>query len=110
MEYTQDMVLDHDRASAIRKLVNITGKEAYDKYGLKRDEFVSENVVFPNGNEIEVRLVIPNGDEVYTWTEAILYNHKENYVVYGEPSDEFFGEWWVEDHEAGDNYIVNVKF
>ena len=111
MEYTEDLVIDYDRASAIQKLVNITGKEAYEKFGWKEDEFLSETVTFPNGAEADIRLIIPD-EESYTWTEALLFLKKADgttRIVCGEPSDEFFGEWWLEDGD-GNKYIVNVKY
>lgn len=108
MNYKRIIELPKDRAEAIRKFENITGEEAYNKYGLKEDEVIFESYVFETGYEVEIKLVIPSW-ESYTWTEAILYDKNNNQVVCTEPSDLFFGEWILVDEKNNDTYTVIVK-
>lgn len=90
----------------LKELENITGQEAYDKFGLKEDETIIETVKFENGYEADIKLVIPD-EESYTWTEAVLFDEKGNQVAYTEPSDAFFGEWILEDDN--DVYTIIVE-
>lgn len=96
-EITKTIKLDEDRKAFIQSLVGITGEEAYNKYGLNEDETISETVYLPNHVEIEIKLVIPSWEDT-TWTEAVIFKDYHQ-VGYTEPSEDFFGEWELQDNE-----------
>lgn len=108
MNYTKTIELSQERKEIIQKLENITGEEAYNKYGLKEDEIIFESATFETGYEVDIKLVIPDS-ESYTWTEAILFDIDNNQVVFTEPSDLFFGEWVLIDEKNNDKYTVIIK-
>lgn len=106
-------VADKNKCALIKELLGKTGKYAYDKYGLNRDEAITETIKY-DCYVIDVRLVIPYELEDEVWTEAILYevvdDESEELVTktFTEPAEEFFGEWRF---ELDDNefIILNVK-
>lgn len=103
--YTQTIQVPTDLANKIRSLENITGAEAYSLYKLSSDEYLSVKTTFPNGVEAEIHIVIPSNSSSYTWTYASLsYNHVS---ISGEPSETFFGEWYLYDNDNTYTLIVN---
>ena len=106
MNYKVNLMIPKSEKEHIHFLENSKGKEIYDKYGFKEDETISETVTFENGFEADIKLVIAD-EENYSWTEAVLFDKKGNQISFTEPSDYFFGEWYLEDND-GNEYIVNV--
>lgn len=104
MDYVIEKTLDKDLSDYIHSLENITGEEAYNKYGLKFDETVVETFKFENGFETDVKLVIADDDQ-YNWTEAVLFDEHGNEKCCSEWADDFFGEWYLEDFD-GNTYTV----
>ena len=103
--YSTEIIVPKEKAEYIKSLENITGEEAYNKFGFKEDEAVIITAHFENGFEADIKLVIPDS-ESYTWTEAVLFNKGQEEGV-TEPSDLFFGEWGLEDHNEN-KYVINV--
>ena len=99
-------ILDRQFISKVHELEQMTGDETYNKYGLKRDECITQTVKFDNGYEADIKLVIADGDS-YNWTEGILFNTNGQQVALTEPSEDFFGEWYFEDHE-GNQYFATI--
>ena len=108
MEYQRTIELTKEIADSYSKLIGITGEQAYSRYGLKGDEYISESFYFNNGVEAEIKIVIPINEDSYTWTEAILWDKDGKYLGCTEPCEDFFGEWYLEDNEDN-SYIVNIK-
>ena len=94
-------------AEHIQDLLKLTGDEIYQKHGLKRDETICNTAVFPNGVEMDIKLVICEG-ESYPYTEAILYDNGVE-VDFTEPCDEYIDEWELEDEMNDVKYIVVVE-
>jgi len=107
-KYNKTIVIsDKQFINRIHELEGITGNETYDKYGLKRDECITQTVKFDNGYETDIKLVIADGDS-YNWTEGILFSPNGQQVALTEPSEYFFGEWYFEDYE-GNEYFVAIN-
>ncbi len=88
----------------ISELLNMTGKEIYDKYGLKRDETITHTVDFGSGIQADIKLVICEEDSPYT--EGVLFLNGYE-LTHTEPSDEYLGKWNFE--LSGNEYVVIVS-
>lgn len=89
----------------INDLLSLNGQQIYKKYGLQRNDVISNTAVFPNDVEIDIKLVIGE-DEDYPYTEGILFVKNAEALV-SEPEEEYEGEWkFVYD---GKTYTVLVK-
>ena len=106
MEVNVKYTVKEDKAKLIHDLENKTGQYAYDKYGFKRDEALTETIKLDNGNEVDIKLVIAEDDD-YNWTEAVMFDKDGKELAVTEPSDDFFGEWYLEDNE--NTYIIEVN-
>lgn len=94
-KYEKTKIISKDRAEYINTLLKLTGDKIYDKYGLKRDDTVTETVVFDNGVEMDIKLVICDEDgEPYT--EAVLFDKNGSQMAYTDAADEFLGTWTIE--------------
>ena len=103
----QVIKINKKEAEHIQDLLKLTGDEIYQKHGLKRDETICNTAVFPNGVEMDIKLVICEG-ESYPYTEAILYDNGVE-VDFTEPCDEYIDEWELEDEMNDVKYIVVVE-
>lgn len=73
MKYTKEITLKED--NMFEKLENLTGKQCYDKFGLKEDETVTETIHFENGYFVDIKMCVC--DEEYTcFAECVLFNEK----------------------------------
>lgn len=88
----------------IDDLLNLTGDEIYQKYGYKRDETITRTAVFENNIEVDIKLVICDGENK-PYTEGVLFDHGSE-LTHTDVEDEFTGQWEFE-HE-GEEWIVNV--
>ena len=63
---TQTITLSKKEMDLINNLLSLTGSEIYQKYGYKRDEVITHTAKFPDGIEIDIKLVICEDDTPYT--------------------------------------------
>lgn len=68
---TQTITLSKKEMDLINNLLGLTGSEIYQKYGYKRDEAITHTAKFPDGVEIDIKLVICEDDTPYT--EGVLF-------------------------------------
>lgn len=100
------IVIPKREAKLMQSLLNLSGNEIYNKYGLLQYESITHTVRFDDGVEADIRLVICEGEEA-PYTEGILYiDGSETCVT--EPQDTYDGEWYFE--YLGEEYYVNVVF
>lgn len=100
------IVIPKREAKLIQSLLNLSGNEIYNKYGLHQYESITHTVRFDDGVEAGIRLVICAGEEA-PYTEGILYiDGAETCVT--EPQDTYDGEWYFEYY--GEEYYINVVF
>lgn len=101
---TQTITLSKKEMDRINHLLSLTGSEIYQKYGHKRDETITHTAKFPDGIEIDIKLVICEDDTPYT--EGVLFqNGREQAGT--EPRYAYDGEWTF--HCNGMKYTVIVK-
>lgn len=79
-----------DEMELINDLLNLTGEEIYQKYGYKRDETITHTVKFPNGIEVDIKLVICKDEPPYT--EGVLF-HNGFELTCTEPDYTYDGKW-----------------
>ena len=109
-EHRAKIVVDSDSAAILKELCEMTGEEAYDKYGLKFAEAETYTAQFDDGREVDVKLCISD-EENTNWCEAVLFDHGCE-IACSEVEEEFFGEWSFEVDDDDDGlihrYVVDV--
>ena len=94
-------------AEEINHILTVEPKNADECFG--EDLAITNTAHFDNGIEIDIKCCGVQYDELNEsnvgWTEAVIFKNGSE-VMCSEPSDEYFGEWYLEYHE--DEYIVNV--
>lgn len=101
---TQTITLSKKEMDLINDLLNLTGSEIYQKYGYKRDETITHTAKFPDGIEIDIKLVICEDDTPYT--EGVLFQNGCEQAG-TEPGCAYDGKWTF--HFNGTEYIVIVE-
>lgn len=99
-----EITLDQKELDFINELLSMAGDEIYEKHGLKRDETIVHTVVFSDGMQADIKLVICD-EEPYT--EAVLFDKNGFQKAYTDPGDEYTGDWELEYDDV--NYVVTVK-
>lgn len=99
-----EITLDQKELDFINELLSMAGDEIYEKYGLKRDETIVHTVVFSDGMQADIKLVICNEDP---YTEAVLFDKNGFQKAYTDPKYEYTGDWELEYDDV--NYVVTVK-
>lgn len=112
--YERSNIMNHQKtisiepciANYIKKLLNMTGREIYDKYGLTRDETITETAIFEETDyEMDIKLIIPIDENDTPWTEAVLF-YDGYEVCCSDVEYEFFGLWELDTDT--DNFIVHI--
>lgn len=99
-----EITLDQKELDFINELLSMAGDEIYEKYGLKRDETIVHTVVFSDGMQADIKLVICYEDP---YTEAVLFDKNGFQKAYTDPKYEYTGDWELEYDDV--NYVVTVK-
>lgn len=99
-----EITLDQKELDFINELLSMAGDEIYEKYGLKRDETIVHTVVFSDGMQADIKLVICDEDP---YTEAVLFDKNGFQKAYTDPKYEYTGDWELEYDDV--NYVVTVK-
>lgn len=99
----QNIIISKKEMDLINDLLNLTGEEIYQKYGYKIDETITHTAKFPNGIEVDIKLVIC--DEGRPYTEGVLFQNGVE-LAHSECESVYDGEWWFEHN--GIEYIVIV--
>lgn len=101
---TQTITLSKKEMDLINNLLDLTGSEIYQKYGYKRDETITHTAKFPDGIEIDIKLVICEDDTPYT--EGVLFQNGCEQAG-TEPGCAYDRKWMF--HFKGTEYIVIVE-
>ena len=99
-----EITLDQKELDFINELLSMAGDEIYEKHGLKRDETIVHTVVFSDGMQADIKLVICDEDP---YTEAVLFDKNGFQKAYSDPKYEYTGDWELEYDDV--NYVVTVK-
>lgn len=102
----RELILSKKNADFYGKLMGMTGKQIYDKYGYKRDETFIHTAKFENGFEVDIKLVICDEDE-YPYVEAVLFENGHERACSDGTGDSMLGEWNLSYN--GTEYEVDVK-
>ena len=90
--------------SIFEQLEGMTGKQCYDRFGLKEDECQTITVKFSNGLQADIKMCVC--DEDYTcFSEGILFNQNGGQIALTEPADSVIGEWLLEDDDNNSSLI-----
>ena len=103
---TRELQISKKDADFYDKLMDMTGKQIYDKYGYKRDETFTHTAKFENGFEADIKLVICDEDE-YPYVEAVLFENGHERACSDGTGDSMLGKWYLPYN--GTEYEVNVK-
>lgn len=99
-----EITLDQKELDFINELLSMAGDEIYEKHGLKRDETIVHTVVFSDGMQADIKLVICDEDP---YTEAVLFDKNGFQKAYTDPKYEYTGDWELEYDDV--NYVVTVN-
>lgn len=88
----------------LNKILSLTGKELYDKYGYKENETFSWTAHFGDEIEADVKLVIC-GEDDHPYCEAVLFDHGSE-VACTEIGDTIDSSW--EFDYQGEIYVAEV--
>lgn len=99
-----EITLDQKELDFINELLSMAGDEIYEKHGLKRDETIVHTVVFSDGMQADIKLVICDEE---SYTEAVLFDKNGFQKAYTDPKYEYTGDWELEYDDV--NYVVTVK-
>lgn len=99
-----EITLDQKELDFINELLSMAGDEIYEKHSLKRDETIVHTVVFSDGMQADIKLVICDENP---YTEAVLFDKNGFQKAYTDPKYEYTGDWELEYDDV--NYVVTVK-
>ena len=100
---TKTLMIPQKDMELYSKLLNMTGEEAYKKYGFKRNDIFVHTVSFEKGIEADIKLVLCEDECPYT--EGVLFQNGHE-IGCTEPGDELLGEYGFE--YENEEYIVLV--
>lgn len=98
MLYSEKLYIRQSKLNDINRALNEPGQ-------MGEDDTYTETVTFSNGYQMDIKCCGTQDD--VGWTEAVLFNEHGAQIAYTDPSDEYDGEWELEDDE-GNQYRVDV--
>ena len=102
-QMVQNIIISKYEMGYINDLLGMTGKEIYQKYGLKRDETITHTAKFPDDIEADIKLVICEEEKPYV--EGVLFQNGAEIMCLQSDSS-YITEWNFAHNET--DYIVNV--
>ncbi len=73
MMYTQTLEISPESLQYYNRILNLTGRELYDRYGLKRDETITYTAEFHDGCQMDIRIVICEEDS-FPYIDVVLFD------------------------------------
>lgn len=71
--YLADISIPQREINYLNELLSMEGKDIYEKYGLKRDDTITNTIKFENGYELDMKVVICDEDEA-PYVDLVLFN------------------------------------
>jgi hypothetical protein len=108
--FREILKVSQDEAEYINKLLSTEPIGEFDCFG--EDETITHTAFFKNGYTMDIKVCgvqFEEGSCNEPWTEAVLFNSKQQQVAFTEPECDFFGEWTLEDVENDASYTVFVE-
>lgn len=106
-EYREKVMLTKKNAMYINELLNTPGSRIYTKYGLRIGDTIEHTVVFPDGVQAVIRLVIGT-EEDYPYAEGVLLDADDNELSRTEPENKYVCLWMLEADDA--TYFVDIAY
>lgn len=106
-EYREKVMLTKKKAMYINELLNTPGSRIYTKYGLRIGDTIEHTVVFPDGVQAVIRLVIGT-EEDYPYAEGVLLDADDNELSRTEPENKYVCLWMLEADDA--TYFVDITY
>lgn len=107
MIYQEELHITKARKRYFDELLELTGEEIYTKYGLDRDDKVSETVKFP-GTDYEAIISVTTPEQYDFkggWADAEL--RKAGRIVDSTDCEITFHDKWILEHD-GNTFIVKI--
>ena len=106
--YHETISISKEESDLINHL--LSDGEAEDR--LEEDDVISHTVRFSNGFEADIKCCgsqyEENSDNA-AWTEAVLFDRNSSEISCSDVSDEYVGDWVLEDNANGNIYLITVK-
>jgi hypothetical protein len=116
-KYTSTIKLTPAETKSVKNLLNSTGEQIYNKYGMHRYEEELYEAKFADGHYAQIKIIVPDDASAYPDILAVFYRTEDDSVELSYQSDlDFFDEYQFEDvstDEFGNtvlnSYTVKVK-
>lgn len=106
MKYSETIIVPKKELHFINGLLNLSGKQIYNKYGLKRDDTITYTSRLENGYEADIKVVICEEEEK-PYIDAVLFDKNGCEVACTCPDDDKYdGEYRFECD--GNEYVVTI--
>ena len=104
--YESEILIPEKTADFLNQLMDMTGDEIYQRYGMKRDETYTYTAKFPDGMEADIKLVICE-EENYPFVEGVLFCNGSEVCHTDADAESMFGGFEFEAEDV--LYTVHVK-
>lgn len=110
---TATLTLSKEIAEKLDKwLSEPENEDDYNNNYLSEDDTFCTTAFFENGYQMDVKccgVQYEEGTSNACWTEAVLFNSNGSEMGCSEPSDEYLGEWTIEDFNGNIYKTIVVK-
>lgn len=106
-EYKETIMLTRKKAMYINELLNTPGRRIHTKYGLRFGDAIEHTVVFPDGVQAVIRLVIGT-EEDYPYTEGVLLDADYNELSRTELENKYVCLWMLDHNDT--TYFVDITY
>lgn len=90
--YQASIKLPQEEVVKLNHMMQLSGTDIYEKYGLKRDETITFTAKFANGYEADIKLVICEEDSPFV--DPVLFDSVGHEICVLEPDfDSFDGDY-----------------
>ena len=98
--FTAELGVKQSELDYINTLMSMTGDEIYDKYGLKRDETITNTIQFEDGCEMDIKVVMCD-HEAKPYIDIVLFDENGCEMACDTGDDETIeGEYEFETDDA----------
>lgn len=113
MDYNTTIKIPRKELEMVNSYFNLTGKELYDKYGLRKNDTITYSAQFEDEFEAEISVVIQDEDNK-PHINAILFDDSGSSLIItsrirGPLHNDYYFELDVTGGEGNDYYCVTVE-
>lgn len=103
-----NIVISPENYKSLKNLEGLTGEQAYEKYGYKRDEKISCEFDLGCQYKLTVSMIIPDKEEDTVQADAVIYDIQNDTYFDAEGSSDSILGLWCFGTDAGE-LCVNLK-